>query len=527
MTADRLPFSAVDHETVVSLLGDPTAYPDSTRDVQVIETHISQVFLTDHFVYKLKKPVQFDFLDFSTLDKREAACREELRLNRRMAYDVYLDVMPIVVEESGRLRLGGFGSVVDWVVRMKRLPAERMLDRLILANKLSKAEIEGVASFLADYYSRAEPLVVEGGAYRAAIAAHVADNRRVLLEASEIDTDCVRRLHTALLRHLAYQAEVFRARAHEGRVIDGHGDLRPEHVCLVEPPAVFDCVEFSADLRRVDILDDLCFLAMECDYAEAGDVGSRVLDAYRRRSHDDFRPDLILFYKLYRATVRAKVAALRAVQLEGRARQESYLVRDRYLELAEDYLRADGVRPLVILVTGLMGTGKSTLARAMGEALGIDVLRTDVVRNALVPVGDRPESFGEGRYRADARDRVYDELLRLARKHLSSGVSVILDGTFIQAAKREAVFRLAGDLKTDMLAVRCVCPRETALIRIQARLQSRESDPSEARPELYVRQVAEQEREGRHAGLEVDTTMAGDAQLARVLASLPMVFSVR
>jgi len=525
MNIDQFATRVVDHDTVVRWLRDPSAYPEPTREVRLIETHISQVFLTDHFVYKLKKPVHFDFLDFSTLEKRETACRDELRLNRRMAQDVYLDVLPIVADESGTLRFGGPGRPIDWVVRMRRLPQERMLDELLRANKISDVEIDGIASFLADYYARAEPLVVDGKAYHAAIAAHVADNRRVLLAASDLDADSVRRLHTALLRHLAYQAQGFWARAHEGRIIDGHGDLRPEHVCLVEPPAVFDCLEFSADLRRIDVLDELCFLAMECDAAGVGAVGSRVLAAYRRRSHDEPPSDLVPFYKLYRATVRAKVAALRAAQVSGQARQESYLVRDRYLALAEEYLRTEGVRPLLILVTGLMGTGKSTLARELSEVLGIDVLRTDIVRNSLSPPGDRHESFGEGRYRPDARGRVYDELLRQAGKQLAVGISVILDGTFLQAGQRDAAQQLARDLKADWINVRCVCPRETAFARIAVRLESKTRDASEARPELYDIQAAEAASEGPPAiGLEIDTTLPGDRQLARVLSELPPVF---
>jgi predicted kinase len=411
---------------------------------------------------------------------------------------------------------------------MRRLPAERMLDELIRRGALTEEAVSGVASFLANYYHRAEPAAVDGEAYRAAIAAHVADNRRVLLAAAEIDTDRVRRIHTAQLRYLTCRGDVFRTRARERRVIDGHGDLRPEHVCLVDPPAVFDCIEFSPDSRRVDVLDELCFFAMECDAAGASAVGARVLDAYRRLSHDEASVGLALFYKAYRATVRAKVAALRAEQVAGAARQESYGTRDRYLGLADEYLRTGGVRPLLILVTGLMGTGKSTLARELGEALGIEVLRTDVVRSAVVPAGQGNESFGVGRYGADARGRVYDELLRRARERLARGASVILDGTFIEASKRADALGLGRDLNADTSVVRCACPRETALERIAARLKSAAGDPSEARPELYDLQAAEEARSGLAGdGLSIDTTAPRAMQLANVLAALPPVFGAK
>jgi len=522
-----------EHEAVVRLLKSPAAYSDPTSDVRLVETHISQVFLTDRYVYKLKKPVRFDFLDFSTLAKREAACRDELRLNRRLAPDVYLDVVPIVADESGRLRLGdaraavgglgaaNSGRLVDWVVHMKRLPAERMLDRLSAENRLSAAEIDRLADFLADYYRRAEPLSVDGEAYREAIAHHVADNRRVLLDASEIDADQVRRIHTAQLRFLASRADELRSRAAAGRVIDGHGDLRPEHVCLTEPIAVFDCIEFSAEFRRVDMLDELGFLAMECDAAGAAEVGRRIVDAYRRQSHDDAPAELESFYKSYRAAVRAKVAALRAAQVDGPARRESLDTRDRYLRLADGYLRAAGARPLVIVVGGLMGTGKSTLARGLSEALGMEVLRTDVARRSLFPAGDSPAAFDEGRYLAEARNRVYDELLGTARSRLAAGVSVVLDGTYLQADKRAQVQELAREMNADSLIVRCVCPRETSLRRIEARLAGGTGDPSEARPELYDRQVAEAAGESSAAdGLTIDTTEPQPSQLGSVFAAI-------
>jgi aminoglycoside phosphotransferase family enzyme/predicted kinase len=526
---DRSNDSEPGYEAVVEHLRDPAAYPEAAGTVRLIETHISQVFLTDRFVYKLKKRVRFDFLDFRTLEKREAACRDELRLNRRMAPEAYLDVLPIVADSAGQLRLGKAhasssdesrgGPIVDWVVYMKRLPAERMLDRLLATNRLTEDEAERLTAFLADYYARAEPLQIDGETYRRTIAHHVADNRRVLLEASEIDAELVRRIHTAQLRYLACRAELLRVRA-AGHVIDGHGDLRPEHVCLTDPIAVFDCIEFSAEFRRVDVLDELGFLSMECDAAGAPEVGRRIIAAYRRHSDDDAPAELEAFYKSYRAVVRAKVATLRAAQIDGPARRESLDARDRYLNLAEKYLRAAGARPLVIVVGGMMGTGKSTLARGLSEALGMEVLRTDSVRRSLFPTGDGNSAFDEGRYRAEARGRVYDELLRLARNRLAAGVSVILDGTYLQGDRRASVRSMAEELGAESLMVRCVCSRETAMRRIEVRLASGSGDPSEARPELYDRQVAEAEHEGPFEGLEVDAAEPLPTQCERVFAAL-------
>lgn len=520
-------FSAdVDPAAVVKRLGDPNVYPDRPHEVRLVETHISQVFLTDRFVYKLKKPVRFEFLDFTTLERRERACRDELRLNRRLAPDVYLAVLPVTQASSGSLTVNGSGRVIDWVVQMRRLPAERMLDELIRTGRLTELDVRRLAEFLGKYYSASEPLVVKPVEYHASLVRHVTANFEALRTAPEVNGAQLRRVHTAQLRMLKSRSELFQARVLDGRIIDGHGDLRPEHVCLTDPPAVFDCLEFSADLRRVDVLDELCFLAMECDALQSSATGQCVLDAYARRSHDAPSPELTTFYKSYRACVRAKVAALRAEQLEADAREAQRRLRDRYLDLANHYLYIAGARPLLMLVTGLMGTGKSILAQALADELKVEVLRTDVVRNALFPADGKATNYGAGRYRPELRVRVYDELFRQAGERLSGGVSVILDGTFLQAATRHAALQCGYETGADVVTVECACPRQVALQRIAARLRRPDADASEARPELYDLQLSEREPYfDASEVISVDTTEALAFQVASVLQALPPPFS--
>ncbi len=245
------------YEDVVRLLRQTSTYPDHPSAVDVLETHISTVFLTDRYVYKLKKPVHYDFVDFSTLAAREHACREELRLNRRLAGDVYLDVLPITEDPSGALHLGKRGresffdessaadlppdekrlpspfSVVDWVVKMRRLPIENTLDALLRAGRLTERQIEQLAEKLADFYASASPLVVRPVDYRRAIEAHVRANRQELLAtAHALPAAVVSRIHSAQLQFLAVAAPLLDARVCDGRIVDGHGDLRPEHICF-------------------------------------------------------------------------------------------------------------------------------------------------------------------------------------------------------------------------------------------------------------------------------------------------------
>ncbi len=201
----------VQHDTIVDWLRDPRCYPEQATYVQLIETHISQVFLTDHFVYKLKKPVRYDFLDFSTLAKREQACREELRLNRRMTHDVYLDVWPITLESSGTLQLNGSGHTVDWVVRMRRLPAERMLDELIRKRFLTADDVRHFTDYLAKYYAKSDPLNVSPEDFHAALVAHAMGNLQGLLATKDVDAVQVRRVISPQLRLLLCQPSLFYA----------------------------------------------------------------------------------------------------------------------------------------------------------------------------------------------------------------------------------------------------------------------------------------------------------------------------
>jgi len=515
------PTHAVGHDAVVRWLADPANHAERPRRVEVVETHISQVFLGERFVYKLKKPVRFDFLDFSTLEKREHACREEVRLNRRMAPDVYLEVQPITQERSGSLAIGGTGEPIDWVVKMRRLPADRMLDELIRSNRLNETDIRRLIEFLGNYYTAVEPLVVRPQDFHRAFVDNVVADQAALLAAEGVDLDQVRRIHAFQLRLLKCRSELFQARVLDGRIIDGHGDLRPEHVCLLDPPAVFDCIEFDADLRRVDVFDELCFLAMECDALDAAPLGEQILTHYLERANDRPPPELKAFLKSYRACVRAKVAILRSTQLSGDDRTAQSDLGRRYLDLADRYLREIDARPVLVVVTGLMGSGKSTLARALAAELGFETIRTDEIRNELFPAGDGSEPFGRGKYSPEARNRVYEEVLKRAAERLSAGVSVALDGTYIRAADRECALQRGRERGADVLAVECVCPREVAIERIRSRLRQFEPDASEARPELYDQQAAQWETSSEAgATCIVDTTDSIVEQLGLVFESL-------
>jgi hypothetical protein len=231
------------------------------------------------------------------------------------------------------------------------------------------------------------------------------------------------------LQFLAFDEDMLQERVSNGRIVDGHGDLRPEHIFLGNPPQIIDCIEFSEQYRRVDIADEICFLSMECDRHGASGLASKFIARFQEVYCDNWPPCLVDFYRSYRACVRAKIATLRAAELEGRPRDKALADAELYLQLAEAYTRR--CKPIAIVIGGLMGSGKSTLASGLSEELGIDVLSTDFVRRQLFGMSAAPVQYAEGSYRPEHRARVYEELFRRAGEQLAQGLSIILDGTFL------------------------------------------------------------------------------------------------
>jgi len=322
----------------VSFLMQPRPYPDAPDRVEAIETHMSWVFLTRLYAWKLKKPVHYDFLDFRSLEARRLNCEEEVRLNRRLAPKIYIGTVPLTADAAGQLQLGGDGAAVDWLVQMHRLPADRMLDRAIEAGTVQAGEIAQVARLLAQFYSSAAPEPVTPSAYRSGITASLATNRDDLLDPDfGLPGDAVRTVAGRILRFLTAQAALFDRRVQQGRIVEGHGDLRPEHIFLGPNPAVIDCLEFNRDFRILDPVDELAFLAMECAQLGAGGIGDGILEACCRELDDRPPAELVTFFKAHRAMLRARLAIL---HLRDPGITESRRWRTRalaYLDLAVAY----------------------------------------------------------------------------------------------------------------------------------------------------------------------------------------------
>ena len=325
----------------LAFLGRPEAYPEATARVEALETHMSWVFLTDAHAWKLKKPVRYSYLDFSTAEARRLDCEEEVRLNRRLAAEIYLGVVPLVNDAEGRLHLGGAGGAVDWLVQMRRLPADRMLDHLLCSGAVEQAEIVRLAQRLARFYAAAAAEAIAPADYRQDLAARIEDNLHELANPEfGLDPRRLERLAHLQLRVLQGHPEWFDRRVMQGRIVEGHGDLRPEHVCLLAEPVVIDCLEFKREFRILDPADELGYLALECERLHAPHVGRWLLDAYCEASGDAPPEALIHFYQSCRAVLRAKLA-LWHLRDDGRHPPDTWIARARdYLDRAQRHAEA-------------------------------------------------------------------------------------------------------------------------------------------------------------------------------------------
>lgn len=324
----------------IAALREPRTYPERPARVAAVETHMSWVFLTERHAYKLKKPVRYEFLDFSTLAARRHNAEEELRLNRRLAPGVYLGLVPLTRERAGTLRLDGAGTAVEWLVCMRRLPQGRMLDRLIRTGRLEAADVRAVARRLAEFYREGPPIAMSGGEYRARFEQDIERNRREFLGAAAAPLPAlVAAAHERQARRLAQEATRLERRA--ARLVEGHGDLRPEHICLESPPVVFDRLEFNRAFRIVDPADELSFLAMECERLGAAFVGEEFFRVYQEVTGDRVPPRLTGFYKSCRATLRARLALWHTRDLPPPQWPKWVTLTEEYLRLAAAHLRDD------------------------------------------------------------------------------------------------------------------------------------------------------------------------------------------
>jgi aminoglycoside phosphotransferase family enzyme/predicted kinase len=489
-------------DALLAALRDPSLYPGRPSRVDVRQTHISWVFLTGDLVYKLKKPVCFGFVDYSTPGLRLEYCRAEVTLNRRLARSVYLGVAPIV-RHGGTFEIGAVDALdareaVDHLVVMRRLPEARMLDRMIAAGEAGAPELERLAAKLAAFHGACPDRGERYGSL-AAIREAVCGNLAECGAAVGATFDESRRsaVTTFMDRFLAEHESLFAARAAGGRIRDGHGDLRAEHVCLTDDLDVFDCVEFSERLRSADVASEIAFLAMDLDFLGEPVLADGFVRSYARFGDDAGVVSLQPFYRCHRALVRGKVEHLRSCEPEV-AEEDRASAREasrRYFRLAARYARGPSA-PELVVVCGLSGTGKSTVARMIGDITGFAALRSDAVRKDLagVPRFAHPQGkAAESIYDTKTTRATYEELRRRARSALRAGYGVVLDATFRDLDECRRVIDLARSENVPVSFFECRASTKEVLRRLGAR-RAASNEVSDADAGVYRRQRGEPTR---------------------------------
>lgn len=499
----------------------------ATGTVELVETHISWVLIGDDEVFKLKKPVDLGFLDFSTPNDRKAACEAEVALNRRLAPQTYLGVVEVRRSADGRLSFGGEGEVVDWAVHMRRLSDRDRADVRLAEGRLGRAEIELVARRIAEFHAAARCDETTSAFGRAeAIAVNVEENfdqtrasiHRYLqpAQAEEIE----RRQLAQIREH----GERFAARVAAGRVRDGHGDLRLEHVYLDDQGEVtiIDCIEFNDRFRYADVAADLAFLAM--DLSEHGHVGlsEQLVADYARASGDYDLYSVLDFYEGYRAYVRGKIASFVAdgpdVDHDHRQRAEASARHCFLLALASE--RRAMLRPMVVAVGGIIASGKSTISGRLGFEMSAPVVDADRTRKQMLGVREtQPVHDGswQGAYDPRFTEEVYAEVFRRAGVVLDSGRPVIVDASFRSRALRQRARQLARDHQVGFRLVECRVDPEVAKQRLVER--AKQASVSDGRLEIFDDFVARWETvdelpEDEH--LVLDTARSIDENLERL-----------
>jgi aminoglycoside phosphotransferase family enzyme/predicted kinase len=513
-------------DRLIHALMRPELYDHPVQGFRLVETHISYVLLTGAFAYKIKKPVDMGFLDFSTIENRRHFCEEELRLNRRLAPELYLAVVPIGGTPDAPV-WNGPGPAIEYAVKMREFPQEAQLDRVLFEGRLRPEHIDGLAAQLAAFHGSipaaapgtpfgtpegvAKPVLDNFGPIRARFS----DSR----EAAQLARleDWTEKTHRALTGD-------FLARKKDGFVRECHGDMHLANMVLIDDGVlIFDCIEFNENLRWIDVMSEIAFLTMDLDDRERPDLSRRVLNAYLEITGDYGGLRVLRFYQVYRALVRAKVACIRLGQA-GLSDSDQRLTRKQYRTyeaLAETYTAAPS--PWLAITHGLSGSGKTTLSRMLLEASGAIRIRTDVERKrlfGLAPEARTASGMDQGLYAPDATERTYRKVADQARSVLAAGFPVIADGAFLKRNQRRILRSVAEESKAPFVILDLVADEFSLQSRLAERTRAgrdaSEADLAVLKNQIATREVLDPDEEISALRVDTDNPFSVEPVLSRL-----------
>jgi hypothetical protein len=482
------------HSLLIEAMKKTDVYSHRPAEVEFIETHISYVFIAGDLVYKVKKPVKFDFLDFTTLEKRKFYCEEELRLNKRLAPDTYLDVLAISLDARGNITLNKGVEIIDYAVLMKKLPVEKMLKTLFLQGLANEKTMDNLANKIASFHQEAQT----GGHID-----EMGDIENIRHNSEENFAETLNYINVTIPEYqykfikdymekfLAENKTLFEKRVTDHKIRDCHGDLHLDHICIANEIIIFDCIEFNERFRCGDIAEDVAFLTMDIDFNGYSQYANAFIESYIRYSGDTDLPALLNFYRCYYAYVRGKVTGFRLEEeeLQENEREQITETATQYFDFAYTYAaRLD--KSVLILTAGLMGSGKSYQARKLAVRLGAEIIRTDVLRKELFDMKiteRRYEDFGKGIYSDEVSRLIYDKAYELAEQKIKQGKSVIIDASFKKRTERQKAIEMAKNLGTRFYILECICPDEITRNRLEKRMLENDN-ASDGRWELFQEQ---------------------------------------
>ncbi len=507
--------NGIERSKLIQFFLCPSSYPHSPTEVKHIQTHASDVFIAKPYVYKIKKPVDFGFLDYSTLEKRKFYCEKELELNKRLCCSAYLGIEEISIKD-GVLKLGVGDQTIEYAVKMNLLPEEYFLHNLLSKNLAHEADFSRIAEKLASYYNNQIPsnnIIQYGHAekIKEIIDENLALSKQFIGETMTPSAYRIIELYNDYI--FQNKSGFFRKRMEAGWIRDCHGDLRLEHINLFsEDICIYDCIEFNEKFRYVDIASDIAFLSMDLDANGYSKFSMFLVSEISKIMMDDSIYDVLDFYKCYRAFVRGKVETIKALELEV-PENERELARksaDSFFKLALKYALF-GSRPVVVVAFGLIGTGKSTIAKVLSEELSFDIISSDIVRKRNSGISEferKYEDYDTGIYSKNVTKKTYEEIFNNTEAHIDNGKSVIIDASFSKIKWRKSIIELTERLGIPLCFIQTQAPKNVIEQRLTTR-EKQEKTISDGRLDILDRFIADFEEPleiSKHSLITIDST---------------------